>query len=381
VRPKADSSPAYLANLNAVRGIAALLVVVFHVDQHTHLLSDRFSSAFVPRSYLMVDLFFALSGFVLCHVYGAWFARGVSREPLGRFALARFARIYPLHVFALTVLFGVVAVRYCADPTAWTAQHAARYGLATLPANVLLLQGMNVTPTVTWNEPSWSISTEWWMYALFPLLVGPVLRSRRVVAGAIGTLCLGGYLLIMLVLVQRVTVPDAVAGEKPDPASMTIDVSHQFGFLRCAAGFVLGMLTYRVYAAGRLRWLGGGIPLLGLAAGAAWCMHRGLPDPIAVAFFFPIVLSAAYGGRFVDVVLGARPLRRLGDWSYAIYMIHIPLLQAMFVLLLVGAIPEPRTTWHLWLLFGAYLAVTIAVSGLVYAWVEKPLRVRLRRLV
>ena len=100
-----------------------------------------------------------------------------------------------------------------------------------------------------------------------------------------------------------------------------------------------------------------------------------------MALFFPIVLSAAYGGRFVDVVLGARVLRRLGDWSYAIYMIHIPLLQTLFVLLLVDAIPTPTTHAQLAGFFLTYLAATVALSWVVHRWVEMPLRVRVRRLL
>jgi len=96
--------------------------------------------------------------------------------------------------------------------------------------------------------------------------------------------------------------------------------------------------------------------------------------------FFPLlVLSAACGGRTVDTVLGARPLRRLGDWSYAIYMIHIPLLQTLFLLLMAGAIPEPASDQQLGLLFLGYVVVTIVLSGLVYRFVERPLRDSVKR--
>ena len=126
-------------------------------------------------------------------------------------------------------------------------------------------------------------------------------------------------------------------------------------------------------------WLAGGPALLVLATGAAISMHYGLPDPVTVAFFPLLVLSAACGGRAVDAVLGARPLRRLGEWSYAIYMIHIPLMQTLFLLLMAGAIPEPASDRQLGLLFLGYVVVTVVLSGLVHRLVERPLRDGVKR--
>jgi peptidoglycan/LPS O-acetylase OafA/YrhL len=140
------------------------------------------------------------------------------------------------------------------------------------------------------------------------------------------------------------------------------------------------MLSHRAYAAGRWQgWIAGAPALLALATGAAISMHYGLPDLVTVAFFPLLVLSAACGGRAVDAVLGARPLRRLGEWSYAIYMIHIPLMQTLFLLLMAGAIPEPVSDRQLGLLFLGYVVVTVVLSGLVHRLVERPLRDSVKR--
>ena len=201
--------------------------------------------------------------------------------------------------------------------------------------------------------PSWSISTEWWIYLVFPFLVRPLRDAGPLRLGLVAVTCLATYLAIMFYLVPRVTVPPAMADQRwstrrvTRSTSLTSTVSS-----RCAAGFVLGMLAHRAYAAGRWRsWLAGGPALLVLATAAAISMHYGFPDPVTVAFFPLLVLSAACGGRAVDAVLGARPLRRLGEWSYAIYMIHIPLMQTLFLLLMAGAIPEPASDGQLGLLF------------------------------
>jgi peptidoglycan/LPS O-acetylase OafA/YrhL len=58
----------------------------------------------MAHMYLMVDFFFILSGFILCHVYGKYFAESVSRKEFKKFSIARFARVYPLHFATLCYL-------------------------------------------------------------------------------------------------------------------------------------------------------------------------------------------------------------------------------------------------------------------------------------
>src|ERR1700712_834707 len=99
------NSNKYLPNLTPLRGIAALLTVVFHVDIVLstfggHLL-DGNKSSLISRMYLMVDFFFVLSGFILCYVYAKSFAGPVKGPGFKRFTIARFARVYPLHLFSL----------------------------------------------------------------------------------------------------------------------------------------------------------------------------------------------------------------------------------------------------------------------------------------
>src|ERR1041385_8149717 len=78
--------------LDLLRGLAALAVVAFHVPHIPGTLS------LAPRGYLAVDLFFALSGFVLAYAYGAELARGGN---IRRFMVQRLIRLYPLYLIAL----------------------------------------------------------------------------------------------------------------------------------------------------------------------------------------------------------------------------------------------------------------------------------------
>ncbi|MEO7047355.1 MAG: acyltransferase, partial [Ferruginibacter sp.] len=98
----------YLPNLTPLRGIAALLTVIYHADLYiggggNGLLKIKDSLLFT-KLYLMVDFFFVLSGFIMYHVYAKWFIESVNSFSFKKFTIARFARVYPLHFFTLLYL-------------------------------------------------------------------------------------------------------------------------------------------------------------------------------------------------------------------------------------------------------------------------------------
>src|SRR6185295_17527194 len=105
--------------------------------------------------------------------------------------------------------------------------------------------------------------------------------------------CVAAYLAITLFFVKHVTVPAAYADVEGKALPWSIDVTYQYGFIRCAAGFVLGMLTYRLFIADRLRrWVARPKVFVALAAAVVWSLHGGAPDILTVSFFFPLLLSA-----------------------------------------------------------------------------------------
>lgn len=381
-----DKDTPYIANLTALRGIAALLTVVYHADvwfgNGGGMLANIHYTALMERLYLMVDFFFVLSGFIMFHVYGKWFAASVSGEQFRRFTVARLARVYPLHLLTLCVMALVywgMARAGLPDIPSLTAENDT-YSFVT---NLLLLHSMNLHESFSWVHASWSISTEWWMYMLFPFLVAPFLRLSSPGQWSVALLCWAGYFAIMYWILPLVTVPDILASAKPDPNKMAINVSYQYGFLRCMFGFVWGMLAYRAYTAQQGRgWLGNGTVLLLLTAGMVLSLHLGLPDAITVAFFPFILLAAAYGSAGTDRLLRLRPLQKLGDWSFSIYLVHQPLnlmlIATVFALQPGDAAgsgtPARPDMLSGWLICIVMLAVTVAVSAVVYRFWENPMR-------
>ena len=73
---------ARFSTLDGLRGVAAIMVLLYHCDQ------------MAPRGYLGVDLFFTLSGFVIARAYGDRLASGM---PVGRFVALRLVRLYPMY--------------------------------------------------------------------------------------------------------------------------------------------------------------------------------------------------------------------------------------------------------------------------------------------
>src|SRR5258708_40084565 len=98
-----------MANLTNLRGIAAVWVVLFHFQSLIVQVILPQQTKLVAKGYLMVDLFFIMSGFIICHVYQQSFQAGLTAGSFRRFIVARFARIYPLHLFTLLFLIILIA--------------------------------------------------------------------------------------------------------------------------------------------------------------------------------------------------------------------------------------------------------------------------------
>ena len=382
-------STPFLPNLTPLRGIAAMLTVIFHVDLFLggggNVLLKTADSLLISRLYLMVDFFFVLSGFIMCHVYGTWFASAVRRSDFGRFTIARLARVYPLHLamLLLTALIWAISGAVGIPENLILQTENSAYSFVT---NLLLLQAMNLHGWFSWDHAAWSISTEWWMYMLFPFLVRPFGRLGSAGRVAVVLACFAGYVAITFWINPLVRVSPSlqvIFGPGPPPMSNTINVGFQYGFLRCLFGFVLGMMMQAGFRESWGRaWLGSGYTLGLLALGLGVCMHLGLPDAVTVGFFPLIILAGAYGSAGIDRLFAHRALQRLGDWSFSIYLVHQPLAFAIGSVLAYQTLgqptaggPPPRPDLLTgWLIGLTFVALTLLVASFTYRFIEVPAR-------
>ena len=325
--PLRSNQVTYLSNLTPMRGIATLLTVIFHVDLFMgNSLLHPDASKILHRMYLMVDFFFILSGFIMCYVYGNWFKEQVKRKDFKKFTIAPFSRVYPLHftalIFTIFILFLAARLGVPKNPILQVDNNA--YSVLT---NLLLLHSMNFHNWFTWVHASWSISTEWWAYTIFPFLVAPFFRLKSRGPTFVCLLCFVGYVCIMFLIIPIITVPPEISFVKENPAELTINVAYQYGFIRCICGFIFCMMMHHAFTD---QWgkkiFGNGWMIALLTFAAFICMHFNLPDIITVAFFPFILLCGAYGSDGINRIFSARPFQSIIDWSFSIYLVHQPLL-------------------------------------------------------
>jgi peptidoglycan/LPS O-acetylase OafA/YrhL len=331
----------YLPSLTPLRGIAALLVVMFHLTRQG---ADPTVPGFFVRGYLGVDLFFILSGFVLTHVYVREFLADPSWRAVGGFLWTRVARLYPVHIFILGVL--VIG-------------HAAQY-MSTLAVLENFLLMLVPWPVEALNPPAWSLSAEWYAYLLFPFMIGRLWRCDGRIAAA---LC------VALLLGLDILVAARFGGE------LRHVVDGWSALARALPEFVVGVLTYRAFSDRDLarHWQS---DVTFAAVVAALVLAAALPnDVIVVALFPPLLLAAVSNAGVATRLLNVRPLRWLGDISYSIYLGQA---------LAFSVVATLSATWvGPWLgLTGLRIlavAATFAIATLTYRAVEVPCRSLLRR--
>ncbi|TPL90225.1 acyltransferase [Mesorhizobium sp. B2-3-12] len=370
--------------LDSWRGICALLVALFHFPTASAISQ----SSFIGSSYLFVDFFFVLSGFVIASSY----ANRLSRPgEVARFALVRFGRIYPLHLVMLAAFAGFEVLRLVLPQLHGTgaAPFTGGFDIKSLAANLFLLQGIGFEDRLTWNAPSWSISAEFFAYLLF---AGVVL-----VAGARAWIWF---------VAAAVTAPLFLLAF----STHHMDVSYDFGFIRCLYGFSLGALLawfqhdsiagarqILTRSGPRMNWTLAEIVMVAvivLFVSLAGDNNAGIAAPLVFAL---ALFLFAHEGGWISALLRTPFMLTLGALSYSIYMVHI-FVQARLINVaglverklgpgLIGDIVlrgEPATGfgagWTGTVAIVVMLAATIAVSWVTWRLVEMPAMAWFRRL-
>jgi peptidoglycan/LPS O-acetylase OafA/YrhL len=297
----------------------------------------------VRDGYLAVSAFFVLSGFVLMQSYGATVWNSAS---LLRYARGRFARVYPVYALSLLLISPYIALSRVPGKSALVANY------------VFLFQGWTGTLPVHWNTPAWSLSCEMFFYLCFPV-AAMFLRglSNRVAIVAAIAIC------FLPAVFWAAGVPNSC---KP---------------LIHLADFLLGILASRAYEALRPSMSGRGYWLYipGIAAVAALMLNplliprvldlNGFLRPFTALTLVGVGLS----GGFLAQLLSSRVAVYLGKASYAVYILHIPLLWSY-------------KRWAPYWFPGMsgvgmtliYIAGVVAISALVFHFVEEPANQYLR---
>lgn len=335
-----------LRALTSVRGIAAWLVVLYHIRASIAGLPARVVHA-LSYGYLAVDFFFLLSGFVIWLAWGARLREG-GPGTAAEFLRRRIARIWPLHAVVLT---GTVLMAVALAATGRT--NPEQYPFADLPLHYLLVQNWGLAD-LAWNDPAWSISCELFAYLMFVAVAGAIdlrrLSTPALVAAAVG-------LLIVLHGVFRVRGLAHLG-----------DLIPQMGIIRCVLQFACGATIAALW----LRWRDRSrVPAVSAAciavAAAVPTLSGWVPETLGVPLAFAalllmLALTAGIPGNPVE----GRILHYLGEISFATYLAHYPLWTAFKLVFVRNADAVPPS------LIALYLAVVLVASVILYHGVERP---------
>jgi peptidoglycan/LPS O-acetylase OafA/YrhL len=350
-RPRAASMLRYIKSLDVLRAIAVLLVVFVHVPAELLPKSLLIISAYLQPGYLGVDVFFALSGFLITRILLS--ERG-KPHAWRRFWVRRTLRIFPIYYLLLAICWVLAP----GPEMPW---------VATYTSNFYFIDDARQS----YLQHTWSLAIEEHFYLVWPLVV--LLGSRRFAKG-----------LIMIGLIP-LSIASAYFIIKHDPANQLLMVFHltPTRILTLALGSLLafgeGFLTRH-----RL-WTGlAGALLIPFGYGIAYFGYK-WPTlrPLTVLWLFVGTALLSTGATLLTIQLNEvawrgrlatlaghvviSPLRALGRISYGMYLYHYPILRALSPRMLEA---EGAARYG-WLALGLLLSVLAAT--LSYRWIERPI--------
>ena len=370
-----DSKPHY-ALLDGLRGVAALLVVWYHVFEGFQFAGNKPVIDFINHGYLAVDFFFILSGFVVGYAYDNRWGKTLT---LGGFFRRRLIRLQPM--VCMGALIGAASF-LLSGMERWDGTHATLWltflafvcGCLMLPA----LPGMprevrgngEMFPL---NGPCWSLFFEYIGNIVYALLIRRL--STRLLAVLSFALCCA---------LAWFAVTDQ-SGYGSIGVGWTVDRTNILGgSLRMLCPFTMGLLLSRIfkpihYARGAF-WISAALLLAifhvpYIYSDGALSLN-GMFEAACIIAVFPLVVWYAASGKTTDIT-STRICRFLGDISYPLYIVHYPLMYAFYMWLIKTRQYTLHETWP-----AALAAVT---ASIILAWLclklyDMPVRKWLRNL-
>lgn len=337
--------------LDGLRGIAAIAVVLFHFME---IVAPDYRDSFIPHSYLSVDFFFCLSGFVIAYAYDQRLQKIGKMEFIKR----RLIRLHPL--VAIGALIGLLAFIF--DPFSNLADSFSFSQIVLMFLSACFLVPYPIVPQRYFNlfhlnPPTWSLFWEYIANIVYALWLARA--SKRVLwiilVIAAGLLCLESYRSGYLAV--------GFGGD-----------NFWGGGIRLSFSFTAGILLFRSNILFRKD-----IPFWVLVFALSIVFFipysktfSAIIDPIVVICYFPFLIALSTGtkqmGRSTEHIC-----KWLGDISYPLYMIHYP-----FIWIFMSYVEKEKPEKALMnLIVGAGMILLLLLAHLILKWVDEPIRKRL----
>ena len=349
--------------LDGLRGVAALVVIVFHIFET--FTGGNHLKQIINHGYLAVDFFFLLSGYVIGYAYDdRW-----RTMTLGSFFKRRLIRLHPMIVMGMII--GAVCFYFAASDLVfpniaqtplWKMLLVMVIGFTLIPVPLSMdIRGWQEMHPL--NGPAWSLFFEYIANILYALVV------RKFPNWALSLLvALSGAALLH----WAVTGPhgDMIGGWSLTPEQLRV------GFTRLMYPFFAGLLLSRVVKPGKVKnaflWCSIlvvaalAVPRLG---GSERLWLNGLYDALTIIFVFPLIVYLGASGK-PESDLGEKVSRFLGDISYPVYIIHYPLIYIFTAWVVDNKISMLESVPAAILLF--FGSIAIAYASL--RWYDVPVR-------
>lgn len=343
--------PAEIDSLTTLRGLAAMWVVVHHLQTILYALLPEAKGLdpLIAQGHVAVPLFFILSGYVISLRYLEQF-RNFNTIETAKFLWLRLGRIYPVHLVTLLVCVAMVARHGWPDD--------AGHSPGRFISNLFMTQAWDPNFRLSWNYPAWSISSEWFAYLSVPVLALILTRLGKRSLLCVTLLCCGTS---TLAVAYRHRLPfEGLALVVPT-------------FIGGAALARIGPPLTASFVMRRISEL-----LLALVICVPFVVSN--PTMIWIILFFAGVAILGRSGHESSAFWRFRPFVYLGDISYSLYMTHAITITLISVLLPISRFAEAGLMLRLAIMVTVLVTIFIGAIALHYT-IELPMRNLSRRVV
>lgn len=339
--------------LESLRGVAAVCVIFYH--SYFNFFDKKLS--FFDNSSLFVDFFFILSGFVMTLAYKERIEKGFN---FSTFFFLRVGRLYPLHFLMLMVwVFYIMAKQLLhayyniGSPQIY---EGSDYNFFTFIMHLFLLNGMWTISEFVWNGPSWSISTEIFAYIVFYFFAKYKLTSSH-------------CLLPLAISISFYTILSI--------DSSSIQPTLNGGFIRCLAGFFLGVFIYNFKSItnalnSNSRTVIELIVVFAVVISVAYSNKLEIQLLSVILMALSVIVFSSQNSGVIGRILESSFATNLGKWSFSIYMVHSLVISIHEVVLATffDVTSANTTGFASFLINCSMLIVTITISKFTYENIE-----------
>jgi len=339
-----------LPQLDGIRALLCFTVVVSHwLGSSMGWVDYNFVNA-----YLSVDGFFILSGFVLSWVYADRITSGSIR--IGTFFMHRLARLYPLHLLTLLLSYYTYSTYF--------SQYPFPNPFETAVHHLLMLQGMGLSQTWSWNDPAWSISVELFAsLAAFPY----ILRCRNNT---------------ILTIIASIGYGMVTAKHHNLMAASDLNLFVlSSGLIKCISGMALGVMVKNLVS----EPLNGNysiekhsiIQLIVLAFVSYFLFtteNVKSYDLLALLGMTYIIYSSCAYDNYLSRYLSSNVMVYLGKISFSVYLIHEP------IMVLLACFPSYSSLGFMGRT-AVFFPLIIALSAATYSLFEMPSYTFLKKII